>query len=125
MVGVRYGISEQTVLKWRHSDSVEDRSHTPHRLQTTLSPFQESVAVALLKTLLVSLDDLLAVVQELLNPHVSRSGLDRCLRRHGVGNLRDLKVKEAKPKRSVFMAYKPGYLHIDVKYLPHPLWTFS
>ena len=81
--------------------------------------------MALLKTLLVSLDDLLAVVQELLNPHVSRSGLDRCLRRHGVGNLRDLKVKEAKPKRSVFMAYKPGYLHIDVKYLPHPLGTFS
>ncbi len=36
MVGERYGISEQTVLKWRHRDSVEDRSHTPHRLQTTL-----------------------------------------------------------------------------------------
>ena len=118
MVGERYGISEQTVLKWRQRDSVEDRSHTPHRLQTTLSPAQESVAVALRKTLLVSLDDLLAVVREFLNPNVSRSGLDRCLRRHGVGNLRDLKVKEAKPKHSAFKAYEPGYLHIDVKYLP-------
>jgi hypothetical protein len=106
-------------LKWRHRHSVEDRSHTPHRLQTTLSPAQESVAVALRKTLLVSLDDLLAVVREVLNPNVSRSGLDRCLRRHGVGNLRDLKVKEAKPKHSAFKAYEPGYLHIDVKYLPH------
>jgi hypothetical protein len=124
MVSERYGISEQTVLKWRHRDSVEDRSHTPHRLQTTLSPAQESVAVALRKTLLVSLDDLLAVVREFLNPNVSRSGLDRCLRRHGVGNLRDLKVKEAKPKHSAFKAYEPGYLHIDVKYLPHPLGTF-
>jgi len=47
MVRERYGISEQTVLKWRHRDSVEDRSHTPHRLQTTLSPAQEVVAVAL------------------------------------------------------------------------------
>jgi len=46
MVGERYGISEQTVLKWHHRDSVEDRSHTPHRLQTTLSPAQEVVAVA-------------------------------------------------------------------------------
>jgi transposase InsO family protein len=118
MVSERYGISEQTVLKWRRRDSVEDRSHTPHRLQTTLSPAQESVAVALRKTLLVSLDDLLAVVREFLNPNVSRSGLDRCLRRHGVGNLRDLKVKEAKPKHSAFKAYEPGYLHIDVKYLP-------
>jgi len=118
MVGERYGISEQTVLKWRHRDSVEDRSHTPHRLQTTLTPAQEVVAVALRKTLLVSLDDLLAVVREFLNPNVSRSGLDRCLRRHGVGNLRDLKVKEARPKHSAFKAYAPGYLHIDVKYLP-------
>lgn len=74
--------------------------------------------MALRKTLLVSLDDLLAVVREFLNPHVSRSGLDRCLRRHGVGNLRDLQAKAARPKRSGFKAYEPGYLHIDVKYLP-------
>jgi len=117
-VGERYGISEQTVLKWRHRDNVEDRSHTPHRLQTTLTPAQEAVAVSLRKTLLISLDDLLAVVREFLNPNASRSGLDRCLRRHGVGNLRALKVKEAKPKHSAFKAYEPGYLHIDVKYLP-------
>jgi len=69
----------------------------------------------------VSLDDLLAVVREFLNPNASRSGLDRCLRRHSVGNLRDLKAKEARPKRSGFKAYEPGYIHIDVKYLPHLL----
>ena len=69
-----------------------------HRLQTTLTPAQEAVAVALRRTLLVSLDDLLAVVREFLNLDVSRSGPVRCLRRHGVGNLRDLKTKAAKPK---------------------------
>jgi hypothetical protein len=53
-----------------------------------MTPAQEAVVVSLRKTLLVSLDDLLAVVREFLNPDVSRSGLDRCLRRHGVGNLR-------------------------------------
>ena len=114
----RFGTSEQTVWKWRKRDSVHDRSHTAHRLQTTLTPAQEAVAVALRKTLLVSLDDLLAVVRAFLNPNVSRSGLDRCLRRHGVGNLRDLKVKAARPKHSGFKAYEPGYIHIDVKYLP-------
>lgn len=118
IVAERHGISEQTVWKWRKRQSIEDRSHTPHRLQTTLTPAQEAVAVALRKTLLVSLDDLLAVVREFLNPHVSRSGLDRCLRRHGVGNLRDLKTKVARPKHSAFKAYEPGYIHIDVKYLP-------
>ncbi len=114
----RFGTTEQTVWKWRKRDSVQDRSHTAHRLQTTLTPAQEAVAVSLRKTLLVSLDDLLAVVREFLNPDVSRSGLDRCLRRHGVGNLRDLKVKDARPKHSGFKAYEPGYIHIDVKYLP-------
>jgi len=45
-----------------------DRSPTAHRLQTTLIPARETVAVALRKTLLVSLDDLLALVREFLNP---------------------------------------------------------
>ena len=114
----RHGTTEQTVYKWRHRDGVEDRSHTPHRLQTTLAPVQEAVAVALRKALLISLDDLLAVVREFLNPNASRSGLDRCLRRHGLGNLRDMKAKVPKPKHSAFKAYEPGYIHIDVKYLP-------
>ena len=121
----RFGITEQTVWKWRKRDSVHDRSHTAHRLQTTLSPAQEAVAVALRKTLLVSLDDLLAVVREFLNPDVSRSGLDRCLRRHGVGNLRALKAETPRPKHSGFKAYEPGYIHIDVKYLPHLLGECS
>jgi transposase InsO family protein len=118
VVAERYGISEQTVWKWRNRDSVYDRSHTPHRLQTTLTPPQEAVAVALRKALLLPLDDLLAVVREFLNPHVSRSGLDRCLRRHGVGNLQALRPKEPKPAHGTFKAYEPGYLHIDIKYLP-------
>src|SRR5210317_1994932 len=118
MVAERYGISEQTVWKWRKRDSVHDLSHTPHKLQTTLSPAQEAVAVTVRTTLLISLDDLLAVVREFLNPHVSRSGLDRCLRRHGVGSLRDLQAKAARPKHSGFKAYEPGYIYIDVKYLP-------
>ena len=110
MVCGRYGISEQTVWKWRKRDNAHpahgsqvnhcrgvDHSHTAHHLQTTLTPVQEAFAVSLRKTLLVSLDDLLAVVREFLNPDVSRSGLDRCLRRHGVGNLRVLKGKVAAP----------------------------
>ena len=34
LVAERYGISEQTVWKWRSRDDVHDRSHTPHRLQS-------------------------------------------------------------------------------------------
>ena len=106
----RFGVTPQTIYKWRMRDSIEDRSHTPHRLQTTLTPAQEAVAVALRKTLLVSLDDLLEVVRESLNPDTSRSGPDRCLRRHGVGNLRALTAREPRKKPAAFKAYEPGYL---------------
>jgi hypothetical protein len=52
---------------WWHRDSVFDLGQTAQRLQPILSRAKEAVAVALRKTLLVSLDDLLAVVRELLN----------------------------------------------------------
>ena len=74
--------------------------------------------MSLRRSLLLSLDDLLAVVREFLNPAVSRSGLDRCLRRHGVGNLQDLVEKTPRPSHKPFKVYEPGYLHVDVKYLP-------
>ncbi len=68
--------------------------------------------------LLLPLDDLLAVTREFLNPDVSRSGLDRCLRRHGVSNLNALRPRTpAEPHKSV-KAYEPGFVHVDVKYLP-------
>ena len=114
----RYGITEATVRKWRKRKEFTDRSHTAHRLQTTLTPEQEAVVVELRKTLLIPLDDLLSVTREFLNRDVSRSGLDRCLRRHGVNKLHELKPKEAKPPHKAFKIYEPGVVHIDIKYLP-------
>ena len=60
----RFGITEATVYKWKKRTSVHDASHTPHRLQTTLTPAQERVVVELRRTLLLPLDDLLAVTRE-------------------------------------------------------------
>ena len=56
----------------------------------------------------------------LIHPKVSRSGLDRCLRRHGVSNLKALRPEEdgAKPPVQIFKTYAPGFVHVDVKYLP-------
>ena len=114
----RLNVSEMTVRKWKSRDSVLDRSHTAHRLQTTLTPAQEAIVVELRRTLLLPLDDLLVVVREFLNDQVSRSGLDRCLRRHGVGELGALKGQAAKTPHKAFKSYEPGYVHVDVKYLP-------
>jgi len=93
LLATRYSVSEDTVRRWKKRDRFEDRSHTAHRLQTTLTPDQEIVVVELRRMLLLPLDDLLAITREFLNPDVSRSGLSRCLRRHEVGNLNALKPK--------------------------------
>ena len=75
----RHGITEQTVYKWKKRDSVHDRSHTAHHLQTQLTPAQEIVVVHLRRALLLPLDDLLAVTREFICETVSRSGLPPCL----------------------------------------------
>jgi transposase-like protein len=114
------GVSETTVRRWRGRDAVQDRPHTPHRLATTLTPMQEFVVVELRKLLLLPLDDLLVVAREFVCPELSRSALDRCLRRHGVARLADL-LPEAEgnpPLPKTFKDYEPGFVHVDVKYLP-------
>jgi hypothetical protein len=70
--------------------------------------------------LLLPLDDLLVVTHEFINDTVSRSGLDRCLRRHGVSRLKDLLPREEAEKTPSkgFKDYEPGFVHVDVKYLP-------
>ena len=119
-----YNISKATARKWKTRETPEDLSHRPHKLNTTLTPAQEAIAVELRCMALLPLDDLLAVVREFIHPEVSRAGLDRCLRRHGVANLRELQAKalvdagQAKPALKTFKDYEPGFVHMDIKYLP-------
>jgi len=117
----KYGVHRHTIAKWRKRVGTEDRSARPHKLCTTLSEAQEKVVVAIRELLLLPLDDLLVVVREFIEPRLSRSALDRCLRRHGVSNLRKLQKAlepEGKSRSGRFKAYEPGFIHVDVKYLP-------
>ncbi len=102
----KYGVSRTTIRKWKHRSSVEDASHRPHTLKTTLTPAQEAIVVYLRQSLLLPLDDLLAVTREFLNPDVSRSGLNRCLRRHGVASLKALLPPVEKTKYKAFQGLR-------------------
>lgn len=113
----RLGVSVETVTRWKKRDFVEDASHTPHRLQTTLNAGQESLVLLLREKLDLSLDDLLAVTREFIHADLSRSALHRLLKRQGVSTR---PTPEApKPAHKPFKAYAPGFVHLDVKYLPH------
>jgi hypothetical protein len=61
-------------MKWKRRHSIEYSPHTPHTFKKTMSDFEEFIVVELRKTLLLPLDDLLAIIHEFINPHVSRSG---------------------------------------------------
>lgn len=117
----RLGTTRHTVMKWRNREDTEDRSHRPHRMQTGLTPEQEAIIVEVRELLWLSLDDLLVVAREFVQPDLSRAALDRCLRRHGVASLKALKQQasadSAPPPRS-FKEYVPGFVHVDGKYLP-------
>lgn len=123
-LAARYNISRATAAKWKSREDVQDRSHRPHKLSTTLSQGQELIVAEIRRLTLIPLDDLLVVVREFINPAVSRSALDRCLRRHGVGSLRELQAAarladgEASTPAKTFKDYEPGFVHVDIKYLP-------
>jgi len=119
----KYNVSIQTIRKWQTREETADKSHRPDRLQTTLSTLQEEMVVMLRKTLFLPLDDLLVVTRELINSDASRSGINRTLVRYGVSNLnkmmRALEEETSEvPQKKSFKDYEPGFIHIDIKYLP-------
>ncbi|QEA38284.1 IS481 family transposase [Pistricoccus aurantiacus] len=117
----RYRVSCPTIARWRHRTTQQDRSHTRHNLLTTLSPIQEEIVVALREYLRLSVDDLLKVAREFLHPSLSRSALERLMKRRGLPSLATLYKQEKaaqKPPHKPFKDYEPGYVHVDVKYLP-------
>ena len=108
----RYGINQKTVAKWKGRTSVADLRTGPKEPRSTvLSVEEEAVVVAFRRHTLLPLDDCLYALQPTL-PHLTRSSLHRCLKRHGISRLPQVEG-EASAKRK-FKAYPIGYFHIDI-----------
>jgi len=119
----KYNVSRQTISKWQNREEMTDKSHRPDQLQTRLSPLQEERVGILRQTLFLPLDDLLVITREFINSEATRSGIHRTLVRQGRSNLNKMYPEleaasgEKKVKKS-FKDYEPGFIHIDIKYLP-------
>lgn len=106
----RFGVNENTVLKWRKRQSVEDLPMGPkERRSSVLSPMEETAIVALRVQARLPLDDVFLALKDVI-PHLTRSSLHRCLQRHGISRLP--KADREKPKK--FKDYEIGYFHIDI-----------
>ncbi len=108
----RYGINQKTVAKWKRRTAVKDLSTGPKDAHSTvLSIEEEAVIVAFRKHTLLPLDDCLYALQATI-PHLTRSSLHRCLRRHGISRLPEV-TGDKEPMRK-FKTYPIGYFHIDI-----------
>ena len=108
----RHGINPKTVAKWRKRSFVADLPTGPKQPSSTvLSIEQEAIVVAFRRHTLLPLDDCLYALQPTM-PHLTRSSLHRCLKRHGISRLPQVENESAKKRR--FKAYPIGYFHIDI-----------
>lgn len=108
------GLSQTTVRRWRARSDVHDRSHRPHRLNTSLTQIEERLIGELRNSLELSLDDIVEVMRRCVNATLSRSAIYRCLRRQGLSK----RPAEAKHPLARFDTHAPlGFIHLDVKYL--------
>src|SRR5918998_2847761 len=108
----RYNINQKTAAKWKKRTSVADRPTGPQEPRSTvLSLDEEAVIVAFRRHTLLPLDDCLYALQATI-PHLTRSSLHRCLKRHGISRLPN--TDGDKPRRAKFKHYPIGYFHIDL-----------
>ncbi len=109
------GIHSRTVARWKDRQDTTDRSTRPHRLNTSLTQWEEAIVVELRRSLALPLDDIVEVVRRCLNPERSRSAIHRCLQRHAIS----ARLTRDKAAAAAFHTDAPaGFIHIDVKYLP-------
>src|ERR1700759_4665439 len=111
-LAAQYGLNHKTVAKWRKRAFVHDAAMGPRTPRSTvLSAEEEALVIAFRKHTLLALDDCLYALQATI-PHLTRSSLHRCFKRHGISRLPD--VEDGKGIKRKFKAYPIGYFHIEL-----------
>jgi len=109
----KYGVNIKTVSKWRNRDYTKDKSSRPNTIHYALSNLEKEL-IRVVRTLTwMELDDLVETISSIV-PNANRSNIYRTLRNFDISRIPKEKKEEAKK----FKEYKPGFLHIDVTYLP-------
>jgi transposase InsO family protein len=113
----RYGVSTETVRKWRKRgpEDCRDRSSRPRKLPWKASEEERAVVCELRRATGFPLDELTFVVRHFL-PHLDRDNVYRILKAAGLSR----RPAPATPERAAakFQEYELGFVHLDVKHLP-------
>lgn len=112
-IAAQYGVSENTVGKWENRTEFEDKSSRPHTIKYALDELEILIAVELRFLTWWSLDEITEAISP-AEPEKIRSAVYRTFVRESINKI----PKKEKEKAKKFKEYDPGYLHIDVTYLP-------
>jgi len=113
VLALKFGVSEKTVKKWKGRKSFKDKSSKPDSIHYSLSEMHMRIAVSLRVLTWWALDEITETIEP-DNPEAIRSAIYRTFKREKVNKV----PQKEKDKAKKFKEYDPGYLHIDVTYLP-------
>ncbi len=115
----RYGISDETVRKWRKRGALacQDRSSRPKRLPWRVTEEERAIICTVRRTTGFPLDDLTFTLRHFL-PHLNRDNIYRVLRAEGLNRRPPKQSSQPAKGQGQFRDYDLGYVHIDVKHLP-------
>ena len=112
-LATQYNVSVQTASKWRNRDFLQDASSCPKNIKYALSELETALVVSIRRSSWLPLDEVFETLLD-QNQTISRSSVYRCLVKNNLNKV----SQEQKDKAKKFKAYQPGYLHIDVTYMP-------
>jgi len=106
-------ISQNTVSKWKNRTAFEDKSSSPNTINYSLSEVEKAVVVSVRTSTWWALDEIVEMVYS-ERAKEKRSAVYRVF---VANNINKVPQKE-KEKAKKFKEYAPGFLHLDVTYLP-------
>lgn len=112
-LAARFNVSQQTISKWKNRNFTKDASCTPLNIQYSLSDLEKALVISLRKSSWIAIDEIWEILL-LENSKISRSSVYRVLVKEKINTV----PVEKKEKAKKFKEYQPGFLHIDVTYLP-------
>jgi transposase-like protein len=109
----KFEVDVKTISKWRNRCCVLDKSSRPNNIKYALTDIEKEV-IRVIRTLTnVALEELVDVVRPMISK-ACKSNVYRVLRAFGINRV----PRAVREKAACFKEYEPGFLHIDVTYLP-------
>ena len=109
----KYCVNVKTISKWRSRSYTKDKSSRPKTIRYALSDLEKEIIRVVRNLTWMNLDDLVDCVSESI-ANANRSNVYRTLKAFNISRV----PQQQKDKAKKFKEYKPGYLHIDVTYMP-------